>query len=160
MQLRIQAFHRSEQGAARALISAGLRERFPDWDETKNEDLPDIYASYPGRGHVFLVAYLDGRLIGAGGLVVGDGAGQIVRVSVHAAFRNRGIARRIVEALVDEAGLRGLAIVWMETNEDWWAAIALYKSAGFQEFDRRDGCLFMRRELSMQPRPGGLRIHD
>jgi ribosomal protein S18 acetylase RimI-like enzyme len=39
----------------------------------------------------------------------------------------------------------------METNDDWDAAIGLYQSCGFTEYDRRDGNIYMRLDLSRNP---------
>lgn len=148
MALEIRTLNRNDQAVARVLILDGLREHFDELDETLNTDLLDIYASYEEQGHVFLLACLDGDTVGAGGLIVGEHEGQIVRVSVAASFRRRGIARALVEALVAEAALHDLDAVWMETNHDWTGAIALYRSIGFEPFTHHDDCIFMRKALA------------
>jgi len=67
-------------------------------------------------------------LVGAGALVIQDARdGQIVRVSVDPPHRCRGIGRALVTRLLDAARARGLTRVWMETNDDWHAAIAPYR---------------------------------
>jgi ribosomal protein S18 acetylase RimI-like enzyme len=137
----------SDQHAACALILAGLGEHFPDLDPVYNPDLDDIWRVYVVQGHVFVVAEENGRLVGTGGLLVQATDGQLVRVSVARDRRGRGIGRAIVEHLVAAAQVQGLARVWMETNDDWHAAQALYRACGFHEFDYREGCIFMRREL-------------
>ena len=53
--------------------------------------------------------------------------------------------------LLQVAGVCGLVRVWMDTNHDWHEAIGLYRRCGFQEFARRDGCIFMALDL-----PGNL----
>lgn len=147
----IRPFTPADQVAARALILEGLAEHFGRADPALNPDLADIARYYPARGHLFLVAEADGRLAGAGGLCVEGAAGQIVRVSVGRQHRRRGIGAALVAALLEAARARGLGRVWMETNDDWHAAIGLYRRCGFREFDRRDGCVFM--ELGLAPRP-------
>jgi ribosomal protein S18 acetylase RimI-like enzyme len=93
---------------------------------------------------------MDGWLVGTGALLVGEVDGQIVRVSVAPAHRRRGLARAIVEALVTEALVRGLDSVWVETNDDWEDAIALYQSIGFLPYDHREGCIFLCMDLNAQ----------
>jgi ribosomal protein S18 acetylase RimI-like enzyme len=114
-------------------------------DPAFNPDLADIGQSYLARGHLFVVAEQDGVLIGTGGMLIAGGAGQIVRVSVAHKLRGQGIGRRLVMHLVAAAQAHGLPRVWMETNDDWQAALALYTACGFREFDRREGCVFMER---------------
>lgn len=141
----IRPFTPEDQSAAHDLILAGLAEHFPALDPAFNPDLADIEQSYPARGHLFVVAEQDGVLIGTGGMLIAGGQGQIVRVSVAHDRRGQGIGRRLVMQLISAAQTRGLARVWMETNDDWQAALALYAACGFREFDRREGCVFMER---------------
>lgn len=147
----LRRFAPADQSAARAVIESGLKEHFPEFDPGLNTDLDDICASYMSRGHAFLVAEHDGALVATGGLLVGEQEGQIVRVSVLASHRRRGVARAIVTALIAEARRRGLHAVWMETNDDWTSALALYLALGFRPFDHRDGCIYMRIDTDAQP---------
>lgn len=145
--ITIRPFVPSDQLAARDLILAGLAEHFPDLDPAYNPDLDDIWQAYVAQGHVFIIGEEGGRLVGTGGLLVQATEGQLVRVSVAHDRRGRGLGRALVEHLIAAAQARGLARVWMETNDDWYAAQALYRACGFQEFDHREGCVFMRRDL-------------
>jgi putative acetyltransferase len=148
---RIRPFAPGDQRAVRALILAGLREHWGWLNPSLNPDLDDIAASYVAPAHVFLVAEIEQVLTGAGALIVDNHTGQIVRVSVSPRWRRRGIGRALVIALLDAARARGLVRVWMETNDDWHAAISLYRRCGFQEFDRRAGCVFMALDLAGNP---------
>src|SRR5215469_657210 len=85
---RIRSFIPGDQDTARGLILAGLGEHFGFIDASFNRDLNDIQTNYVAEDHVFVVAELDGALVGTAGLVLGeDGAGQMVRVSVSRAHR-------------------------------------------------------------------------
>ena len=141
----IRAFTSADQGAARALILAGLGERFGFIDETRNPDLDDIAARYLAPGHVFLVAEVAGALAGTGALLCEpDGATcQLVRISVRGDLRRGGIARAIVASLLAVARERGYRRVWVETDEPWRDAIALYERMGFTVYERRDGLVFL-----------------
>jgi ribosomal protein S18 acetylase RimI-like enzyme len=140
----IRPFQPADQEAVRRLILQGLGEHFGAVDETLNPDIDDIMARYVNRGHHFLVALEDREVIGSAALIVEDrDVGQLVRVSVASRYRRQGLARALVTSLINAASARGLTRLWMETNDDWEAAIGLYKRCGFTEYDRRDGNIYM-----------------
>ncbi len=148
--LTLRPFTPADQAVARALILAGLGERFGFIDETRNPDVDDIAAQYLAGGHLFLVAEMAGEVVGAGALLFeADGATcQLVRVSTRRDLRGQGIARQIVAALLAEARPRGRPRIWVETNEEWHDAIALYQRMGFTEYARRDGLVFLELRLA------------
>jgi len=153
-EITIRLFQPEDQSSARQLILDGLREYFGALDDTLNNDLADIQASYAARGHLFLVATIDFTIVGTGALLVHREEGPIVRVSVASRLRRAGIGRAILAALLAEAEARGWPFVWMETNDDWPDAIGFYQAAGFEPCDHRDGCVFMRRRLDRNPVSG------
>ena len=130
--LVIRAFAPSDQAAARRLILEGLAEHFGAVDETLNPDIEDIAANYVDCGYLFLVADDAESLIGTAALVFEEGvSAQVVRVSVASRWRRRGLARALVLRLIETGRGRSLARLWMETNDDWGPAIALYRACGF-----------------------------
>ena len=144
----IRSFVASDQPAARQLILAGLGEHFGHVDAGLNPDIDDIVKSYVERGYPFLVARVGEALVGTGALVIQDaGGGQIVRVSVDPAYRRCGIGRALVTRLLDAARARRLTRVWMETNDDWHDAIALYRCCGFRPYRWADGNVYMAVEV-------------
>jgi GNAT superfamily N-acetyltransferase len=143
----IRPFVAADQPAARQLILGGLGEHFGFVDETLNPDLDDILAHYIARGHTFVVAEAGGKLAGTGALKVGEGQGQIVRMSVAPGFRRRGVGQRIVEHLLDVARRRRLNRLIVETNHDWYDALRLYQRCGFVEYDRDEESMWMRLRL-------------
>lgn len=135
----IRPFVPADQEAARWLILQGLGEHFGFIDESYNPDLNDIAASYLAAGHVFLVAELDGVLVGTGALITeAEGIGRMVRVSVRREQRGKGLGRALVERLVMEARARRLRRILVETNRDWADATGLYRRCGFREYDRNE----------------------
>lgn len=137
----IRPFTTADQAAARRLILEGLGEHFGVIDETRNPDLDDIWAHYIACGSLFVVVYAGTVLVGTGALWIApddSGCGRIVRVSVSAQHRQEGIGRAIVAYLVRAARQRGLKRLLVETNHDWYAAIALYQRCGFTPYDRDD----------------------
>ena len=153
--IHVRPFVPCDQAAARTLILEGLREHWGGLDPSLNPDLDDITASYSTPGHIFLIAEIEHISVGTGALGIDGDVGQIVRVSVSSQYRRRGIGRALIAALLEIARTRGLTRVWMETNDDWRDAIGLYQQCGFQEYDRRDGCVFMALDLSGNPVPPG-----
>ena len=150
----IRPFDPGDQVPARRLILEGLGEHFGVIDETCNPDIDDIAGHYPDRGHVFLVAEYGAELVATGALVCEDQqTGQLVRVSVVKRWRRQGLGRTLVQRLIAAARDRKLARLWMETNDDWIDAIALYSACGFEEFDRCAGNIYMALDLTRNRPP-------
>ncbi len=146
--LTIRPFALADQSAARRLILDGLGEHFGDIDEACNRDIDDIAGMYVERGHLFLVAEAGSELVGTGALFFEDGrVGRLVRVSVARHWRRQGLGQALVQRLMEAARGQGLARLWMETNDDWDAAIGLYAACGFAEYGRRDGNIYMALDL-------------
>lgn len=116
----------------------GLAEHFGYLDTTLNPDLDDIASTYGDS--VFLVAWYGGKMIGTGALVRGsDGSAGIVRMSVAADFRRKGVGSVILRHLCDHAGAAGHGRVLLHTDETWTGAINFYKRCGFRVTHHSDG---------------------
>jgi ribosomal protein S18 acetylase RimI-like enzyme len=136
--LIIRLFEPGDQEAARQLILGGLGEHFSWIDETCNPDLDDIQVNYTEPGHLFLIAEINGQVVGTGGLVTeSETMGRIVRMSVDPAHRRMGIGRSLIAHLLDSARQKGLTQVRVTTDHGWEDAIGLYRHSGFVEI-RRD----------------------
>lgn len=144
----LRPFQAKDQAPVKALILEGLGEHFPVVDETLNSDLDDIAANYLARGHRFIVAEVDGALVGAGALKVLDRRrGRLVRLSVAKDYRRRGLGQAMVEHLIALARIRGLEQLLVETNHDWRDATALYQRSGFRPYARDETSIHMARGL-------------
>jgi ribosomal protein S18 acetylase RimI-like enzyme len=149
MTVTIRPFTPADQTATRRLVLNGLGDHFGQIDETMNPDLDDIETHYLTPGHRFVLAERDGTLVGAGALIEETpDTGRLVRMSVDSAHRGQGIGRTLVTHLVAEARARGYHRVVIETNDDWWDAIGLYRACGFIEFDRHSGDVHMALDLT------------
>ena len=104
------------------------------------EDLPALAAiqrsspeaaPWDPAGYEILVAELDNRVVGF--LVtrtVTDGELEILNLAVAPPYRRRGIARSLVKLVLS-------GTVFLEVRESNSAALAFYKSLGFQELSWR-----------------------
>jgi [ribosomal protein S18]-alanine N-acetyltransferase len=67
---------------------------------------------------------------------VGEDA-EILNVAVEPAFRGKGLAGQMLDAVLIQLGARGVRTAFLEVRESNAAARSLYKSRGFSEIGRR-----------------------
>ena len=80
-----------------------------------------------------------GRLLGWAGLMTVADSSQIFTVGTVPHARRQGIARRLIEAMLEEARRRGATEVFLEVRVDNEAAKALYEGFGFSPLRIRRG---------------------
>ena len=136
--ISIEPFESRDQEAVQSLILAGLAEHWGEVDPGLNPDLSDIAVSY--RDATFLVARLDGRIVGCGALVPrSDRTAEIVRMSVASECRRQGIGKEILARLCLEARQSGHRRIVLETTASWDGVIRFYERFGFRVTHRRPG---------------------
>jgi GNAT superfamily N-acetyltransferase len=135
---KLRDFHEGDQERVRRLILDGLADHWGTIDDALNPDLDDIAVSYaPGRT---IVAETDGELVGTGTLMpVEPSVAEILRMSVHASFRRRGIGRALVNELVQTALGWGARKVVLETSSSWTDVVSFYVACGFTITGTQDG---------------------
>ncbi len=102
-----------------------LRIRYPD-------EVPSLLAAHAK----FVVAYVLGRPVGCGALVLMDaGVAEIKRMFVQETSRRGGVARRLLHALERRADAANVTTLLLETGNSNTGAIALYESAGFERIE-------------------------
>lgn len=85
-------------------------------------------------GGAWLVLRIDGCVVGGIGMrELAPGVGEVKHMFVRSDARRRGIGRRLMVAVEDEARRRGLHILRLDTRRDLLEAIALYASQGYVE---------------------------
>ncbi|MDC2959082.1 MULTISPECIES: GNAT family N-acetyltransferase [Streptomyces] len=98
-------------------------------------------ADFDPPNGVYLIAYdVDGTPVATGGWRTQDSNGEgnldgdaeLKRMFVVEAMRGRGVARRILAALEDDARAAGRARMVLETGTKQPEAIALYTSSGYE----------------------------
>jgi N-acetylglutamate synthase-like GNAT family acetyltransferase len=96
-------------------------------------------------GDRVIVAELEGRVIGLGHLQVAPTieydrpAAKIGALVVSDARRGQGVGRTLVQALEDEARLRGCEVLFLTTSEARDDAHAFYERVGLEQTGRRYG---------------------
>jgi GNAT superfamily N-acetyltransferase len=100
-------------------------------------DLADVGSCYLDVGGEFLVAELDGNLVGMGGILPsGDGRAEVLRVRVHPATRRIGVGRAVMAALELRATQLGVWQLYLDTATNQPEAMAFYQSLGYVETGR------------------------
>jgi putative acetyltransferase len=74
----------------------------------------------------------EGKALATGALVLHDDWAEIKRMWVEETARGRGIARRVLNALIAEASNAGVAMPRLETGGASHAALALYEKTDFK----------------------------
>jgi GNAT superfamily N-acetyltransferase len=98
-------------------------------------DRYSIFEFLPPAG-AFIVLEIDGVTVAGGALRrLEPGVGEIKRMWTAPAHRGRGYSRRILAALEAAAARRGYHTLRLETGDVMDAAIALYRSAGYEPIE-------------------------
>ena len=129
----LQASSAEELDGVRAMIrahAAGLRDhKGADGVRADAERLPGSYA--PPRGRLYL-ATLDGRPVGCVALQpLDEVTGEVKRMFVLAMARRRGVARALMEQLMQDARVLGYHRLRLGTLDEMVAAQELYRTLGF-----------------------------
>jgi ribosomal protein S18 acetylase RimI-like enzyme len=101
--------------------------------------MPMTLADWEEYVHVYdielegsFVAHLDGEPAGLNLLGLRGDQGWVTRLGVADRARRRGIARDLMEAMLDEARHRKMAYMWLEVIADNEAGRRLFQSYGFE----------------------------
>lgn len=110
-----------------------LQTRFREGFDPRRSVSAEPSEMVPPAG-LFLLARLEGKAIGCGGLkVTGPGEGEIKRMWIAPAMRGLGLAQRMLEALETHAASLKLHTLRLDTNRNLAQAHALYLRNGYRE---------------------------
>ncbi|BAQ47912.1 GNAT family acetyltransferase [Methylobacterium aquaticum] len=133
--LRIRNFSPEDMRAVIGIILPIQRDEFgfaiTEDDQPDLHDIPGFYQV--GRG-AFLVAEINGRLVGTLGLKdIGARQGALRKMFVESEFRGRehGVAQALLHRLIDDARVQGLREIFLGTTEQFRAAHRFYDKNGF-----------------------------
>lgn len=101
-------------------------------------DLSDPASAFTAAGGDFVVAEMNGHIVGMGGFRPADlpHRAQVLRVRVHPARRRRGVGRELMVDLESRAARRGFHETWLDTATNQPEAMAFYASLGYIEVGR------------------------
>jgi ribosomal-protein-alanine N-acetyltransferase len=88
-------------------------------------------------GAYFYVAMENGEALGYIGFNICVDEGYIANVAVKAPYRRRGVAKALIERVIEKAREENLAFVSLEVREGNLSAIDLYSKFGFALAGRR-----------------------
>lgn len=80
----------------------------------------------------YIVAEIDGKVVGYAGLWWVEDEGHITNVAVKPGYRNRRIASGIISVMIDFTQSKGIAHHTLEVRRSNDAAIGLYEKYGFR----------------------------
>lgn len=110
--------------------AAELDRRFPEGFDASVSTLPDHGVLRAPAG-LLLVATLHGNPVGCGALMFYEGRPPLIkRMWIAPEVRGTGLGRRLLEELEEQCGA---GVVRLETHAVLTEAIALYRSAGYDE---------------------------
>jgi DNA-binding MarR family transcriptional regulator/GNAT superfamily N-acetyltransferase len=116
--------------------AADLDERFPEGFDKDDLVRPQEVSGHAGA---FFVAYEERRPVGCGALRrLEPGVGEIRHVWVHPDARRLGLARRLLDALEQEASARHLTVVRLDTHAALTEAQAMYRACGYTDIPAYD----------------------
>lgn len=134
MEIRRESF---DSETARALADALEAELLATYDGDPGSGGLPAASIFEPPGGVFVVGWEDGEAVACGGIARYDEAtAEIRRMYVVPKARGRGLSRRVLTALEDEARALGYSLVRLETGRLQTEAIGLYASAGFGPIPR------------------------
>jgi len=85
----------------------------------------------------YILALCNKKVIGYGGVSTVLDEGNITNIAVHPEYRNRKIASRILEMLIEYAICEKLSVLMLELRESNITAYNLYSKFGFEAVGKR-----------------------
>ena len=90
-------------------------------------------------GYVCRVVDVGGDMAGYGIMSIGAGEAHILNVCIRGEYRGRGLARKLLEYLLERARISGMHEAFLEVRPSNTAAAHLYHSMGFEQVGIRRG---------------------
>jgi GNAT superfamily N-acetyltransferase len=130
--LRVQAADSHLSLALQRAFFADIMARYPGWNQSSSQGVEPSELAPPTG--VWLVAFLDDRPVGCGGLQALDQeTGEIRRIFLDKAARRQGIGRALLAELEAQARRIGYQRVRLTTGDQQPEALGLFRSAGYEE---------------------------
>lgn len=105
--------------------------------DSLDTDLKNIPEVYEGAGGTFVIAELDGVIIGMGALRrVDDRTAEVKRMRVLPEFQGNGLGTKLLKFLEAKAKELGYKRLMLDTSLKQEAAVHIYTKYGYHEFKR------------------------
>ena len=85
----------------------------------------------------YIVAEIDEKVVGYGGVWLIIDEGHITNIAVHREYRGLGVGKKLIEGLIDLCGDRNVRAMTLEVRKSNEVAKTLYKKHGFVEYGIR-----------------------
>jgi GNAT superfamily N-acetyltransferase len=111
---------------------AEIASRYPGWEPASSQSVESADLAPPTG--IWVVAYLDGRPVGCGGIQALDSrTAEVRRIYLHASARGHGVGRAILGELERHARRLRYERVRLTTGDSQPEALRLFQSAGYLE---------------------------
>lgn len=130
-----------EWNAARALVGElfdwivdGVGVHIEDIQKSAAVELDDLAAAYPRGEGVFLVARLNGQVVGTSGVLrIAPGVVELKRMYIRPDARGHGIAQSLLRHAIERGRALGGGVMRLETHSTFMhTAYKMYLSHGFR----------------------------
>ena len=132
LEVTIREFRAGDEEAFRKLNEAWITRYFTL--ESKDEvTFADPQKSILASGGRIFLAVRQGDVVGCCALIArGPSEFEVAKMAVDESYQRAGIGRQLLEKVITEARVSGVARLYLETNQKLLAAIRLYQSLGFR----------------------------
>jgi ribosomal-protein-alanine N-acetyltransferase len=114
------------------IVSSIEKEVFTDpWSRNAFKTDLDNKMAWP------MVAEFEKKVVGYSSIYIVAGEVQIGNFAVAPGFRNRGVAKKMINEIFEKAGESDCSTIFLEVRESNTAAMELYKSYGFVTSGKR-----------------------
>jgi pimeloyl-ACP methyl ester carboxylesterase/GNAT superfamily N-acetyltransferase len=147
LEIRVETPDAPEPARLLEALEREKAERYPEGHEPDSapDASPDELSPPEGA---FLVAYIDGRAAGCGGVRrMGREVGELKHLYVAPEARGSGLGRRLLGEMEEAARRIGYRTVRVETNPALGEAIRLYEAAGYRTTEPYDDNPYAKRYL-------------
>lgn len=95
-------------------------------------------AARPSRGQLWVAQDGAGRILGYVGIEVSalGGEADVINLAVDAAYRRRGVGRRLLARAIAECRAQGIQLIWLRVRAGNRGARRLYRECGFEPIGR------------------------
>jgi GNAT superfamily N-acetyltransferase len=131
-EINIREFRPGDKAAFRSLNEEWIT-RYFRLEPKDEKTFDDPEGSILKTGGKIFFAILNEQCVGCCALLrIGDDEFEVAKMAVTPAHQGKGIARRLLSAVIEEARRTGTKRLYLETNHSLTPAIRLYESLGFK----------------------------